>query len=186
MKMKQSDPLELVESGTLARPGLVGRLLRLTLGLACLWGLWNLSLNLGAIIAVPVTAVTHPTFAMLTAMCFAIINYVVNIGFSRSWGRRPAYASLAGFLVLAVLARVIDGDFNSPILGAPLFAWLAYFYGHLGASFLLASVLATPGCEMRAIPELIGRLNGQAAAEHHCPASFITKIDAWERRKLTA
>ncbi len=184
--MNQSDPLELVELGSLARPGLVGRLVRLALGVACLWGLWSITVNLGAIIAAPITVATHPAFAMLIAMCFAIINYVVNIGFSKSWGRWPAYGSLAGFLALGLLALVIDGEFNSPILGVPLFAWLAYFYGHLGISFVLASAIATPGCEMRAIPELVGRISGHAAAEHHCPASFITKIDAWERRRLTA
>ena len=179
--MRQSDPLELVESGSLARPGLVGRSVRLAFGLACLWGLWNLGINLWAIIAAPVTVATHPSFAMLIVMCFAIINYVVNIGFSRSWGRWPAYGSLAGFLALGLLALAIDGEFNSPVLGVPLFAWLAYFYGHLGMSFVLAAALATPGCEMRAIPDLIGRISGHAAAEHHCPASFITKLDAWEQ-----
>ena len=184
--MKQSDPLELVESGSLARPGLVGRLLRLALGVACLWGLWNLTLNPGAIIAAPITVATHPTFAVMIAMCFAIINYVVNIGFSKSWGRWPAYGSLAAFLTLGLLAWTIDGELNSPVVGVPLFAWLAYFYGHLGISFVLAAVLATPGCEMRAIPELVGRITGHAAAEHHCPASFIAKIDAWERRRATA
>ena len=181
--MKQSDPLELVESGSLARPGLVGRSVRLAFGAACLWGLWRITANLGVVIAAPITVATHPAFAFLIALCFAIINYVVNIGFSKSWGRWPAYVSLAGFLVLALAALVIDGEFNSPILGVPLFAWLVYFYGHLGISFVLASVLATPGCEMRAIPELLGRISGHAAAEHHCPAGFMTRIDAWERRR---
>lgn len=85
-----------------------------------------------------------------------------------------------------MLAWVNDGDFNSPVLGVPLFVWLAYFYGHLGISFVLATALATPGCEMRAIPQLVGRITGHAAPEHHCPVSFITKIDAWERRRVTA
>ena len=184
--MQQSDPLELIEPGSLTPPGPVGRLVRLALGVACLWGLWNLVVNVDAVIAAPITAARHPYFALLIAMCLGIISYVVNIGFSKSWGRRPMFVSIAGFGGLGVLAFVIDGGFNSPILGAPLFAWLAYFFGHLGFSFMVATALATPGCEMRAIPELIGLITGRAALEHHCPSNFISKIDAWEHRRVAA
>ena len=180
--MKQSDPLELVESGSLAPPGPVGRITRLALGLACLWAFWQVIQNVAAVISVPITATLHPSFAVVMAICLWIINYVVNIGFSRSWGRRPQYLSIAGYVTLAITALAINGDANSPILGVPLFAWLVYFYGHLGLSFVLAGVFATPGCEMRAIPELVGRINGRASAEHHCPG-FIDNIDAWERRR---
>ncbi len=184
--MKQSDPLELVEPGSLAPPGVIGRLVRLGLGVMCLLGLWNVIVNLEAFITVPFTVVMLPYFAFLIAMCFWIINYVFNIGFSKSWGRRPAYVSLAGFIILALGGFFLHGEFNSPVFGVPLFAWLAYFYGHLGASFVLASALATPGCEMRAIPELVGMLTGRAAAEHHCPASFISRLDEWEHRRAAA
>ncbi len=184
--MKQSDPLELVKPGSLTPPALIGRLVRLGLGVMCLLGLWNVTVNLEAFIAAPIKVVMNPYFAFLIAMCFWIINYVVNIGFSKSWGRRPAYVSLAGFIILALGGFFIYGEFNSPVFGVPLFAWLAYFYGHLGTSFVLASALATPGCEMRAIPELFGMLTGRAAAEHHCPASFISRLDEWEHRRTTA
>lgn len=184
--MKQSGPLELVEPGSLARTGPVGRLMRLALGAACLWALWELVANVGAVIAAPIAAAVHPSVALLIAMAFWVISYLVNIGFSKSWGRRPAYASLAGFLAMGVVAFVIHGELNSPILGVPLFAWLTYFYGHLGLSFVVASVLATPGCEMRAIPELVGRMTGHGSAEHHCPSPLITKIDEWERQRIAA
>ena len=137
--------------------------------------------NIEAVVAVPIKATAHPSLAWLMAMALWIINYVVNIGFSKSWGRRPAYLSLGVYLVLALVASAVTGDANSPILGVPLFAWLVYFYGHLGVSFVLAALLGTPGCEMRAIPELIGRMTGRASAQHHCPG-FIANIDAWERR----
>jgi hypothetical protein len=184
--MKQSDPLEFVAPGSLAPPGPVGRLLRLGLGVLCLFGLWNLAVHLDAIIAMPFTAIVHSDFAFLSMMCLGIFNYVVNIGFSKSWGRRPMLVSIAGFVILGSLALLIDGELNSPILGVPLFAWLAYFYSHLGISFVLACVLATPGCEMRALPELFGLITGRPAAEHNCPASFITRIDEWEHRRVAA
>lgn len=184
--MKQSDPLEFVEPGSLVPPGPVGRLVRLGLGVMCLFGLWNLTIHLGAIIATPFAVIVHSNFAFLSMMCLGIFNCVVNIGFSKSWGRRPMYASIAGFVILGLLALVIDGELNSPVLGIPLFAWLTYFYSHLGISFMLACVLSTPGCEMRAIPELVGLITGHPAAEHHCPASFIRRIDEWEHRRVAA
>ncbi|MCZ6642465.1 MAG: hypothetical protein O7G86_03735 [Gammaproteobacteria bacterium] len=184
--MNQSDPLELVKPGSLAPPGPVGRLVRLGLGVMCLMGLWNVTVNLGTLITEPIAVVTDPYFIFLIVLGFWIFNYVVNIGFSKSWGRRPAYVSLAGFLILGVVGFVMYGSYSSPLLGAPLFLWLSYFYGHLGLSFVLAAALATPGCEMRAIPELVGLVTGRAAEEHQCPASFLTRLDEWEQKRMAA
>jgi hypothetical protein len=180
--MNQSDALELVEAGSLVPPGPVGRIVRLALGVGCLWAVWQVIHSIEAVVAAPITATAHPSLAWLMAMALWIINYVVNIGFSKSWGRRPAYLSLAVYVVLALVAWAATGNANSPILGLLLFAWLVYFYGHLGLSFVLAALLGTPGCEMRAIPELIGHMTGRASAQHHCPG-FIANIDAWERRR---
>lgn len=76
------------------------------------------------------------------------------------------------------------GSFDSLILGVPLNLWLGYFYGHLGVSFLLAAAIGTPGCEMRSIPELIGRARGTPSHEHRCPVGFLARIDEWERGRM--
>jgi hypothetical protein len=115
-----------------------------------------------------------------------IMNYVVNIGFGKSWGRWPSYTTLVAAALLSGLGWLLFGTPDHPVLGVALWLWLMYFYTHLGFSFLLAATIATPGCEMRSIPELLGRIIGRAAQEHHCPASFITKIDAWERGRGTS
>ena len=88
--------------------------------------------------------------------------------------------------LVAGAAFVTSGSLDSPILGLPLNFWLAYFYGHLGLSFVLASLIATPGCEMRSIPEIIGQARGATSEEHHCPAGFITQIDEWEHSRATS
>ena len=80
-------------------------------------------------------------------------------------------------------ARTIGEEVDHPLFGAALWAWLVYFFAHLGVSFILSAIIATPGCEMRAIPHLFGKISGRAVAEHHCPASFITGIDAWESKR---
>jgi hypothetical protein len=134
------------------------------------------------IIATPVSALASITVMVLAALF--IINYVVNIGFGKSFGRWPIYISIAVMLLVATMSWLAFGTPDHPMLGAVFWLWLVYFYIHLGVSFVLAAAIATPGCEMRAIPELLGRLTERTVAEHHCPASFITRIDAWERGRI--
>jgi hypothetical protein len=180
--MKQSDQLELVEAGTLMRPGPVGRLVRFALGALCLYALWVVVVNLNVLVANPVSMLTELT--VMTVAAILVFNYVVNIGFSKSWNRRPLFVSVTVLLLSAGLAFVWSGSFDSLIFGVPLTLWLVYFYLHLGASFVVAALIGTPGCEMRSIPELIGRTTGKLSKEHHCPAAFITRIDAWERARV--
>lgn len=180
--MKQSDPLQLVAEGSLERPGPVGRLVRLSLGIVCLYAIYELLVHHQNIIQNPISVL--PNIALLVFVALLIINYVVNIGFGRSWGRWPSYASIGGGLLFAAISWLAFGTANNPMFGAALWIWLGYFYIHLGISFVLSAAIATPGCEMRSIPELIGRLSGHAAKEHHCPASFITRIDDWEKKAM--
>ena len=168
--MKQSDPLELVDHGSLVRPGPVGRLVRFALGVVCLYALWDIVQYAEIMITQPFSSLDNLVLLIVGPLC--VFNYVVNIGFSKSWGNRPLLTSLIVLLLSAGIAFLTSGSFDHPIFGVPLILWLMYFYGHLGIAFLLSAVIATPGCEMRSIPELIGRTRGKASEEHHCPAAF--------------
>ncbi|MFQ6005614.1 MAG: hypothetical protein ACE5OQ_08915 [Woeseia sp.] len=179
--MKQSDPLQLQEEGSLEPPGPIGRLTRLTLGLACLYGLYELILYHQNIIQTPVSVL--PNLVIMVFAAVFITNYVVNIGLGRSWGRWPSYVLVGASVLLATVAWLTFGTPDHPMFGAVLWAWLVYFFAHLGMSFVLAAVLATPGCEMRSIPQLFGKITGRRVAEHHCPAAFIAKIDNWESKR---
>ena len=172
--------LDLVDSGTLTRPGPIGRTLRLALGIICLFGFWETMSVAFYFIAEPVQRL--PTLALLIVFPLCIFNYVVNIGFSKDWQRYPLFASLGLFAVLALAGFVITGDPGTTVLGIALIVWLAYFYAHLGVSFLFTALLATPGCEMRSISELIGRVYKEPVQEHHCPVSIISDLDSWEQR----
>ena len=180
--MKQSDTLELVDAGTLTRPGPIGRLFRLALGVLCLYALADIVSYIEWTTMQPFSSLGNRLLLLLAPLW--VISYVVNIGFSKSWGRKPLIGSAIFLLISAVSAYVVSGSFDSPIFGVPLNLWLAYFYGHLGISFVLSALIATPGCEMRAIPELFSRVSGHSSDEHHCPAGFITQIDEWEQRRL--
>lgn len=179
--MKQSDPLELVREGSLPRPGPVGRLVRLLVGVACFYALYELTIYRDSIIQAPVSSL--PNVSVMVIATVLIINYVVNIGFGRSWGRWPSYVMVGSTLLVAGIAWLGFGTPNHGLAGTVLWFWMVYFFAHLGSSFVLAAVIATPGCEMRSIPEVIGKMSGRHAAEHHCPAAFITKIDEWERSR---
>ena len=64
-------------------------------------------------------------------------------------------------------------------------AWVYYWFVHLGFSFFLAAVLATPGCEMRSIPHLWTLITRRATKEHYCPG-FLDRLDRWERERRAA
>ena len=81
--------------------------------------------------------------------------------------------------VLAVVSRAWWGSWLGPPFGLFVFAVMAYTFIHLGLSFVLSAILATPGCEMRAIPHLWTLVTGRATKEHYCPG-FLDGLDKWE------
>ncbi len=173
--------LKLDAPGTLARPGPVGRLLRLGFGAGCLyyvWALFNIQSDLfmgdGHIRPLLWNGILPGLF---------LISYVINIGYSRAWKKWPALASAGLLLGAAGLGQFTVGAYESTILAGALLAWLLYLFTHLGAAFVLSALLATPGCEMRAFHDLYARLTGQAAMEHYCPVGPLHPIDRWEAKQ---
>ena len=170
------------QHGTLRPPGPVGRLVRLGLAMVTLWPVVSIAPKLGTILELP-TLPSHPTWWLGVALGLWLFPYVVNIGFTVSWGRWPL-AIAAGVLTVSVLLSfAVTGASWSPVAGGTFYVWLVYTFGHLGISFLLASVIATPGCEMRAIPHLWTILTGHSTSEHYCPG-VLDPIDTWEARRI--
>jgi len=120
------------------------------------------------------------TWWVFMAVGFWLLPYVVNIGLTKDWRRKPQVALAAALAATVVANVVIYGTWWAPPLGALVWMWLVYFSAHLGGSFTLSAVLATPGCEMRAIPHLWARITGGATREHYCPG-WIDTTDRWER-----
>lgn len=173
--------LKLDAPGTLARPGPVGRLVRLAFGTWCLyyvWGLVNVHDNL-----LTADGTIRPLLWNGILPGLFLISYVVNIGYSRAWKKWPAVASAGLLLGAAGLSQVIAGNYASIIAASALFVWLVYLFAHLGAAFALSALLATPGCEMRAFHDLYGRLTGGAAMEHCCPVGPLDPLDRWEAKQ---
>jgi len=170
--------LDLVEPGSLEKPGPVGRMVRFLLGVLCFYGLYELITVAPYFASDPIGLL--PGMSLMILVAFCIFNYIVNIGFSRNWNRYPVAISFVLFGVMALVSYLVAGTPNTPIL-----LWLGCFFTHLGISFVLASALGTPGCEMRTIPQLFSKFTHRESKEHHCPVSIISGIDRWEKRHFT-
>lgn len=173
--------LKLDTPGTLARPGPVGRLVRLGFGAWCLYyvlGLLNFQDQL-----LNNTGTIRPYLWNGILPGLLLISYVVNIGYSRAWKKWPAVASAGLLLGAAGLSRILYDTYESSLSSVAIFIWLVYLFTHLGSAFVLSAVLATPGCEMRAFHDLYGRLTGRAAMEHFCPVGPLRFIDRWEAKQ---
>jgi hypothetical protein len=165
------------QPGTLSKPGPVGRIVRLLLGIWLLAVCWSYLSYPGAFVRD-----STPRWEALVGIAFALwlIPPVVNIGGGTNWRARPRYVAAAAFIAWAAGNMLLTAGLWSPGLGR--FAWLfcLYTFGHLGLSFVLAAAIGTPGCEMRAIPHLWTVFTGQDTREHFCPG-FLNGLDAWER-----
>lgn len=169
------------EPGSLPRPRIVGRLVRLLLGLWLLWALYTV-LAVGWEVLVDTTPPSRPDWWLFIAIAFWITPAIVNIGFAKNWKRRPQWV----ILLLVGLAIAVDlavySSWWAPPLGAFVWLWLIYFSAHLGFSFVLSAIISTPGCEMRSIPHLWTLITGRPTREHYCP-SFIDRVDRWEVKR---
>jgi len=159
--------LKLDEPGSLPRPGPVGRIVRLAFGAMCAWyvqGLIDVASQL-----MDSTGHIRSFIWNGTAVGLFLISYVINIGYSRSWKKWPAIISAAFFGVL-----------ETDLLACAMWVWTFYLFTHLGVAFLISGVIATPGCEMRALHDLYSRITGIPTKEHYCPVGPLHPIDQWE------
>lgn len=177
-KLTMKDTFRFDRPGTLARPGPIGRIVRAVLGALCLWLVWQLAADSA------IADLSNPSFWFLALLALSLAPYVVNIGFGIEWGAWPRIASAIVIIAAAVVSYLMAGSPLGYGLWATVTIWMIYVYAHLGVSFLLAAVLATPGCEMRAIPHLLGLVFKQTAREHYCPG-FIDNVDRWEHSRYT-
>ena len=177
-KTMATTDLKLDDAGSLPRPGPAGRIVRLAFGLLCasyVVGLIDISDDLmtldGSIRPVVWNGILFGLF---------LVSYIVNIGFSRAWKKWPALVSVAGLFVAAGIGYMTQGTVESGVLARVVWVWELYVFSHLGIAFILAAVIGTPGCEMRAFHDLYSRLTGVPTEEHYCPVGPLSRIDRWE------
>ncbi len=175
--------LRLDEPGTLPRPGPVGRLARLVFGAICIWYLAGL-IDIHDSVMDGQGQVRSVIWNGIFPGLF-LVSYIINIGFTRSWKKWPAFASAGVFLLLAAYGYFTGGVLETELLARTIWLWELYLFSHLGLSFLLSALLGTPGCEMRALHDLYSRLTGHPTQEHYCPVGPLSSIDDWESGRRT-
>ena len=173
--------LKLDEAGTLPRPGPVGRLVRLAYGVLCLWYVYYLVQILPNLI----TAGGHVRPGVWNGVVpgLFLISFVVNIGYSRAWKKWPAIVSAGVFAVIAIIGYLTEAVIETHMLARTIWSWELYLFLHLGVAYVVAAVIGTPGCEMRAFHDLYSRITGIPTKEHYCPVGPLHPIDKWEARR---
>lgn len=159
------------------RPGPIGRLVRLVLGVLCTQSAVGAGMSLidgvsgfpdggdGLLIAAGVAAWLTP--------------WVYDVGLGMSLGGRWRMLVAGGL----VAAAAIGMGFGAAATGfhVGLLGWIVVTLGWLGVSFLVAAVLRTPGCEMRALPHLANLLTRGSRELVACPGP-LQPLDEWEAR----
>lgn len=170
--------LKLDEPGTLLRPGPIGRIVRLGFGALLLWHVYGLVQMSGYLIAndghIPSMIWNGIPFGLF------LISYVINIGYSRAWKKWPAVVSAIALTGIASYAYVTVGTIETKLLASSIWFWELYVFSHLGLAFIVAGIIGTPGCEMRAFHDLYSRVSGVTTKEHYCPVGPLNPIDQWE------
>ena len=170
--------LKLDEPGSLPRPGPLGRLVRLGFGGVCVWYVYGLIQVTGSLIDdngdIRIVVWNGVPFGLF------LFSYIVNIGFSRAWKKWPAFISAGIFVLLAAAGYAMAGTIKTSFLAHSIWLWEVYLFSHLGLAFLIAGIIGTPGCEMRAFHDLYSRLTGVSTQEHYCPVGPLHPIDQWE------
>lgn len=127
---------------TFDRPGLLGRAIRLTAGLALLtFGIKTLTEPTDWI-----SQTVPQSFGIWigAAVCFRFLRGMEK-GFQRIWGRKPQLIIVLLALVAVLFNMLSYGTWWGIPLGALIFLLIVYVTMNLGVSFLLADILAHPG-----------------------------------------
>jgi len=169
---------EFLAPGTLDGPGPIGRVVRAALGLGALYFAIDMVAYRDEVLGS--SAPSFLGWYLGVAIALWVTSDVVNVGLGRHWGYRPLLFVAAAFSGALALDIMIYGSLWAPPAGVVLLLWMVPVFAYLGGSMLLASLLGTPGCEMRAVPDLRGRLSGHPHVEHACPGPLYA-VDRWEQ-----
>lgn len=164
-------------SGVPHRPGPIGRIVRLVLGLLVLQAAAGAAIML--LDGVSGLPAADSGMAIATGIAAWLTPTVYDVGLGTSLGNRWRLlaTSAIGAATLAGLALGAPGTgFTIGVL-----VWIAVTLGWLGVAFLVATALRTPGCEMRSLPHLASLVLPGGHDFVACPGP-LQPLDEWEAR----
>ena len=132
--------------GTLPKAGPMGRAIRLFNGIVILYFFLLVLQNYAGLVRLREGWDTPSSlfFWLGAAWSFLLIPHMIDRGFTLTWG---PWAQLVFFIiVLGVVAFDFwhYGSLWGPLLGLLVFLLMAYVFGHLGLSYIVAGIFATP------------------------------------------
>ncbi|MFP6616954.1 MAG: hypothetical protein VCB26_11170 [Candidatus Hydrogenedentota bacterium] len=162
---------------------IIGRTARFMTGAAQLWFVYILFTNPG-IITAP-NAPSNLSYWIPVGLAFALLSWTVNLAFGMKWGKWPSLiAAAVGFAAVGIDIAMYDSFWGVP-LAAVVTVVSVYVHGHMGIGHVIAGIVATPGCEMKAIPHLISIVRGSSSQFVACPGVWapLDRIEArlWSR-----
>ncbi len=167
-----------VPSGTLPKPGLLGRGIRLVLGIIILLSEFSVARNLDQIKNARRIPGSASLWLLVVVLLFSMRD-VINLGLNVRWGQKAQFGVVVAALVFIMIDYVFYARIWAPPLGILFCLWFLLTAIPLGVALTLATILGTPGCEMRAYAALFAKMQGHSASEHYCPGG-IDFIDHWE------
>jgi hypothetical protein len=163
------------EGPQLVRPGPIGLGIRVLLGATVLY--WFVALFTkwsGFLERDPIAS-----GRLYTLFTIWWLPEVFALTFRRRWGLWPAVMFLAGGAAIGLVGSLAGGGVWNPVLAAWTYAGDLLAWGALAVSFPVAIVTRSPGCELGALPWLLGGREGEAAPRRGC-AVGLDRLDAWE------
>lgn len=169
-----------VDTSGLPRPGPLGRLGRLLVGL---YQLWFVTLIVRHFTAMVLRPPRGTGFWIMLVWALWEVSPAVNLAFVRRAGVGPRVRWLViGVLAAAMaLGWVTNGaPWSAP--GIPLllvFMAVAHAYG--GLCHVVAGAIGLPGCELRVPAWIVARARGMRSSFAPCHGIW-SPLDRWERR----
>ncbi len=163
---------EIAPPPELPSPGPIGRIIRITMGLATLallyllLTMWRTDMWAGRL------PLDDAAFYFLAGFALWVTSYVFNIMIRADFGQRTLVVILLGAASAGAVGYALEGALPNIALGVYLWAWFSLLCGLLGPAHLLAAALATPGCEMRSYAHLLSRLRGGDVGAVVCPGGI--------------
>ncbi|MGH9249188.1 MAG: hypothetical protein ACRD0W_06710 [Acidimicrobiales bacterium] len=162
----------------MVRPGPVGLLIRVVLGVASVYALvelitkWDIFRDQNLI---------ESDFWFITLFTLCLLPDVFNIGLRRRWAAWPVVVFLAVAAAIGTVGYVASAEIWNPALAARLYAGNLAVFGALSVSFPAAITMRIPGCEFNAIPRLVTRVRGTVDEEtRRC----ILGVDLLDKQRI--
>lgn len=148
---------------TYPTPGPIGRTVRLILGAFFVYELVDIGSQIEAFMRF---SPPFDTWWLVAAISVWALHDAADVWLGSPWGRRLVLVVLAVAAGAALIDFLQHGTVWGPPFSLSLYALALIGFGYIGLSFIVAAILAAPGCEAGALRYLVARLSGDPAREH--------------------